>query len=380
MTGTGTGPARMTTGGWGRPGPGGSTPPVTGEPLVRLVGVTRRFGDQVAVQPADLVVRQGDFLAILGPSGCGKTSLLKMIGGFLEPTGGRIEIAGQDVTHLGPERRPTNMVFQGYGLFPHMTVRQNVAYGLRIARVPEPEVAVRVAEMLSLVHLQDLADRPAPQLSGGQAQRVALARALVMRPKVLLLDEPLAALDLQLRRAMQEELRRLHRSLGGTFVFVTHDQEEAMGLANVIVVMQNGRIVQAGSPSEIYQNPDSEFVARFVGEANLLSGRRAGNVVRLEAGVSFDDPGADGRVAVVVRPQAVALHPEGHALPPGHVALTGRVLDRMFLGDHWKYVVDVAGLEIRANVDADTSRSLPETDAAVVAAWPIKAQRILTAS
>lgn len=355
-------------------------PPVTGEPLVRLVGVTRRFGDQVAVQPADLLVRQGDFLAILGPSGCGKTSLLKMIGGFLDPSGGRIEIAGQDVTHLGPERRPTNMVFQGYGLFPHMTVRQNVAYGLRIAGVPEPEIAVRVAEMLSLVHLQDLVDRPAPQLSGGQAQRVALARALVMRPKVLLLDEPLAALDLQLRRAMQEELRRLHRSLGGTFVFVTHDQEEAMGLANVIVVMQGGRIVQAGSPSEIYRNPESEFVARFVGEANLLPGRRTANVVRLDAGASFGDHSADGGVAAVVRPQAMDLHPEGHAAPPGHVALAGRVLDRMFLGDHWKYVVDVAGLEIRANVDADASRWLPEIDASVVVTWPVAAQRILPVS
>ncbi len=363
--------------GQGRSGPAGSGSPGTGEPLVRLVGVTRRFGDQVAVQPADLVVRQGDFLAILGPSGCGKTSLLKMIGGFLDPSGGRIEIAGQDVTHLGPERRPTNMVFQGYGLFPHMTVRQNVAYGLRIARVAEPEIAARVAEMLALVHLQDLADRPAPQLSGGQAQRVALARALVMRPKVLLLDEPLAALDLQLRRAMQEELRRLHRSLGGTFVFVTHDQEEAMGLANVIVVMQGGRIIQAGSPSEIYDNPGSEFVARFVGEANLLPGRRADGIAMLDAGASFPSPGPDERIQVVVRPQAIALHPEGFSPSSGHVGLAGRVLDRMFLGDHWKYVIDVGGLEVRANIEADTTRPRPEVDAAVVLSWSPATQRVL---
>ena len=355
-------------------------PHPTREPLVRLVGVTRRFGDQVAVQPADLVVRQGDFLAILGPSGCGKTSLLKMIGGFLEPTGGRIEIAGEDVTRFGPERRPTNMVFQGYGLFPHMTVRQNVAYGLRIARVPDREVASRVSEMLALVHLEDFADRPAPQLSGGQAQRVALARAHVMRPKVLLLDEPLAALDLQLRRAMQEELRRLHRSLGGTFVFVTHDQEEAMGLANRILVMQAGRIVQEGSPSEIYRYPGSQFVARFVGEANLLPGRREADVVTLDAGTAFPASGADGRVEVVVRPQAIALLPDGAPAPPDHVALAGRVLDRMFLGDHWKYVVDVAGLEVRANVDADTSGPLPDTDDAVVTAWPAAAQRVLPVS
>jgi len=370
----------MTVTGPVRHGPGETVQQSTGEPLVRLVGVTRRFGDQVAVQPADLVVRQGDFLAILGPSGCGKTSLLKMIGGFLEPSGGRIEIDGEDVTRLGPERRPTNMVFQGYGLFPHMTVRQNVAYGLRIARVPEPEVARRVNGMLALVHLEDFADRPAPQLSGGQAQRVALARALVMRPKVLLLDEPLAALDLQLRRAMQEELRRLHRSLGGTFVFVTHDQEEAMGLANRIVVMQDGRIVQEGSPSEVYQDPGSQFVARFVGEANLLPGRRSGGIVTVDAGATFTATGADGRVDVVVRPQAIALLPEGTPAPPDQIALPGRILDRMFLGDHWKYVVKVAGLEIRANVDAAGTRPRPEIDDAVVLAWPLAAQRVLPGS
>jgi len=347
------------------------------EPVVRLAGVTRRFGDQVAVQPADLVVHRGDFLAILGPSGCGKTSLLRMIGGFLDPTGGRIEIAGRDVTHLGPERRPTNMVFQGYGLFPHMTVRQNVAYGLRIARLPAAETGRRVDEMLALVHLTDLADRPAPQLSGGQAQRVALARALVMRPDVLLLDEPLAALDLQLRRAMQEELRRIHRALGGTFVFVTHDQEEAMGLANRVVVMQEGRIVQEGSPSEVYANPRSRFVARFVGEANLLSGTRKAGVVSLAAGPAFDDRGADGAVDVMVRPQVIAIHRRGQTVPPGHVVAEGRVVDRIFLGDHLKYVVDLAGVEVRALADA----ALPEqaeVEESVTLSWALAAQRVFS--
>lgn len=347
------------------------------EAIVRLSQVTRRFADHVAVQPADLVVRRGDFLAILGPSGCGKTSLLRMIGGFLEPTAGRVEVAGVDVTRLGPERRPTNMVFQGYGLFPHMTVRQNIAYGLRIARVAESEIAARVEEMLSLVHLAPLADRPAPQLSGGQAQRVALARALVMRPKVLLLDEPLAALDLQLRRAMQEELRRLHRSLGGTFVFVTHDQEEAMGLANRMVVMEQGRIIQEGAPAEIYSGPNSRFVASFVGEANLLSGQRQDGVVTLDASMTFSEPGADGPVDLMVRPQSIAVDRAGTPAPADHASLAGTVLDRIFLGDHVKYVVDVAGTEIRASSADTAGEHRPGIGDTVVISWSLDAQRLL---
>ena len=223
--------------------------------LVKVSDLTKSFGPVVAVHPLDLEIRAGDFIAILGPSGCGKTTLLRMLGGFEMPTAGRIEIAGKDVTRIGPEKRPTNMVFQGYGLFPHMTVRQNVAYGLKLQGVATSEMKQRVDEMLQLVHLDQMADRPVQKLSGGQQQRVALARALVMRPAVLLLDEPLGALDLKLRKEMQAELRRIHRSLGGTFVFVTHDQEEALGLANRIAVMEGGRIVQEGGPQEIDSAP-----------------------------------------------------------------------------------------------------------------------------
>src|SRR5215510_3249077 len=239
--------------------------------LVRLTGLTKSFRQTVAVHPLDLEIAAGDFLAILGPSGCGKTTLLRMMGGFETPTAGRVEIEGRDVTKMGPERRPTNMVFQGYGLFPHMNVRQNVGYGLKLRRLASAEARARVDQMLQLVHLEEFAERAVHELSGGQQQRVALARALVMRPAVLLLDEPLGALDLKLRKAMQAELRRIHRSLGGTFVFVTHDQEEALSLANRIAVMEEGRVEQVAPPQEVYEEPSTTFVADFLGVSNLMS-------------------------------------------------------------------------------------------------------------
>ena len=252
-----------------------------------------------------------------------------MIGGFLAPSSGTIENDGHDVTALGPEKRPTNMVFQGYGLSPHMMVRQNIAYGLRIAGTAPEEVARRVDEAIALVHLGDHAEREPDRLSGGQQQRVALARALVMRPKVLLLDEPLAALDLKLRQSMQEELRRLHRQIGGTFVFVTHDQGEAMGLANRIAVMNVGRIEKEGSPEEIYARPNSRFVSTFIGEANVLAGYRAGGEVMLGDGTRFADPGADGPVSLVVRPEAVHLLGEQDE---AEVSLVAEVIDAVYLG------------------------------------------------
>jgi spermidine/putrescine transport system ATP-binding protein len=245
-----------------------------GAPLVRLRGVSKSYGPVAAVQTLDLEIRRGDFLAILGPSGCGKTTLLRIIGGFVAPTTGTVEIDGQNVTALGPEKRPTNTVFQGYGLFPHMTVRQNIAYGLRTAKRPPDEIATRVDAAIALVRLEEFVTRSIDQLSGGQQQRVALARALIMRPQVLLLDEPLAALDLKLRQAMQEELRRIHQQIGGTFVFVTHDQGEALGLANRIAVMDKGVLVQEGGPEEIYATPKTRFVSTFIGEANVFPGRR----------------------------------------------------------------------------------------------------------
>ncbi|WP_203426921.1 ABC transporter ATP-binding protein [Sinorhizobium sp. BG8] len=281
--------------------------PVNAPPLVKLSGLAKNYGIYQAVYPLDLEFGEGDFLAILGPSGCGKTTLLKMLGGFIEPSEGTIVIGGREVTKLPPEKRPTNMVFQGYGLFPHMTIRQNIGYGLRIAGKPRAEVDARVREMLALVQMEAFADKLPPELSGGQQQRIALARALVMRPKVLLLDEPFAALDLKLRQAMQEELRRLHREIGGTFVFVTHDQAEAMSLATKVVVMSRGRVEQVGTAEEIYLKPKTHFVSTFVGEANFLKAKRKLARVAIEGAFSFDDPGPDGDVLVGVRPEKVRL-------------------------------------------------------------------------
>lgn len=325
-----------------------------GEPVVRMRHVSKRFGDTVAVQPLNLDIYRGDFLAILGPSGCGKTTLLRMIGGFLSPTSGRIEIGGNDVTTLGPERRPTNMVFQGYGLFPHMSVRQNIAYGLRVARRPKDEINDKVRDTLALVHLAELADRMPGQLSGGQQQRVALARALVMQPDVLLLDEPLAALDLKLRKAMQDELRRIHQSVGGTFVFVTHDQGEALELANRIAVMQNGRVVQEGGPQEIYSSPATRFVATFIGDANILPGTRSNGTVALTAGGEVVDSGAEGPVTLVVRPEAITICRNG---PAPEVTLDGEVLDAVFLGSYIKYKVLLRDKQVVTIHDSHTGRA-----------------------
>src|SRR5262245_33076457 len=211
-------------------------------PLLRLSGLSKTFGPVAAVEKLDLDVAAGDFCAILGPSGCGKSTLLRMIAGFIEPSTGSIAIDGRDVTRLGPEKRPTNMVFQSYGLFPHLTVAENIGFGLTLQKLPRDEIARRVSEALRLVRLDQFGDRTIDRLSGGQQQRVALARALIMRPKVLLLDEPLAALDLKLRHQMQEELRRIHNEIGGTFIFVTHDQGEAFALANLVAVMNQGRV------------------------------------------------------------------------------------------------------------------------------------------
>ena len=332
--------------------------------LVQISGLSKSFGNQMAVHPLDLEISNGDFLAILGPSGCGKTTLLRMMGGLETPNSGTIMINGQDVTQLGPEKRPTNLVFQGYALFPHMTVRQNVAYGLRLRGLPKAEIDTQVADMLTLVHLNDYAERTPQMLSGGQQQRVALARALVMRPKVLLLDEPLAALDLKLRKAMQAELRRIHRSIGGTFVFVTHDQEEALGLANRIVVMEAGRIVQQGRPEEIYSQPKSKFVSTFVGEANVLSGQRKNGTVALLDAPAFASDGRDGPVHIVLRPEAVIL------CEPNEAMLRGRVVDLIFLGSHTRILLqlsDQTELAIHAPGKLDAKRPKPNEDVGI--AW-----------
>ena len=348
------------------------------QPLVQLTGISKSFGSTVAVQTLDLAIYAGDFLAILGPSGCGKTTLLNMIAGFLRPDSGTIEIAGTDVTRLGPERRPTNMVFQSYGLFPHMTVRQNIAYGLRIRRAAKAEIEKQVTEIVDLVHLEGLEERRINQLSGGQAQRVALARALIMHPTVLLLDEPLAALDLQLRKAMQEELRRIHHEIGGTFVFVTHDQGEAMALANRIAVMKSGRIVQEGSAEEVYARPSTRFVSTFIGEANVFPGRRTGGEVVLDIGPRFPHDGPDGPVVSVVRLEAIRLLPRSEERPPGlDIALPGRVEDAVFLGGRVRYKIVVGSVSVIVeDSSAEEDERLPVGSEALVA-WRYDDQRVL---
>jgi spermidine/putrescine transport system ATP-binding protein len=342
-------------------------------PLVRLQAVSKRYGSVPAVKELDLEIRRGDFLAILGPSGCGKTTLLRMIGGFVAPTAGRIEIDGQDVTALSPEKRPTNTVFQGYGLFPHMTVRQNIAYGLKTAKRPREEIERRVEDAIALVRLQDFVDRAIDQLSGGQQQRVALARALIMRPRVLLLDEPLAALDLKLRQAMQDELRRIHSEIGGTFVFVTHDQGEALGLANRIAVMDQGAIVQQGTPEEVYASPKTRFVSTFIGEANVFAGRRTGGEIRLDAGATIRSDGRDGAVTVVVRPEKMRLDTGDDG-----VAIDGVLADIVYLGSFIKYVVKLSsGQRVFLHSNDTAARRAVAVGQPVRIGWSAADQRVL---
>lgn len=239
-------------------------------PVIQLEHVTKHFGSYVAVEEAHFDIGEGEFFSMLGPSGCGKTTTLRMIAGFEQPSSGRVLLQGEDVSRTPPYRRDVNTVFQQYALFPHMTVFDNVAFGLRSKKVPKAEIETRVREMLEVVRLPEFADRKPAQLSGGQQQRIALARALVNRPKALLLDEPLGALDLKLRQSMQLELKRIQRELAITFVFVTHDQEEALTMSDRIAVMTQGRVDQIGTPTEIYHRPSSVFVAGFIGTANLL--------------------------------------------------------------------------------------------------------------
>jgi len=308
---------------------------------VRIDHVTKRFdADVVAVDDLNLEVESGKFYAFLGPSGCGKTTTLRMIGGFEEPTEGTIYLGEQPVTRLPPYKRDVNTVFQSYALFPHLTIHENVAFGLRRKGVKGDELRSRVTEMLRVVGLEGFGGRKPRQLSGGQQQRVALARALVNRPRVLLLDEPLGALDLKLRKEMQLELKRIQHEMEITFVHVTHDQEEAMTMADSIVVMNHGRIEQAGEPADLYERPATAFVAGFLGVSNLLDGVVEGaDSVRLEGGgVLRVSPqvlaGRTGEVAVGIRPEKLTVG-------PGEVnTLAGEVVERAYVGVATQYVVD----------------------------------------
>lgn len=283
--------------------------------MIKLDNLTKRFGDFVAVRDFCLDVRAGEFMTLLGPSGCGKSTVLRLVSGFENPDAGRIWLKGEDVTDTPPYRRNLNQVFQSYALFPHLTVWENVAFGLRMRKTPAAEREQRVREALKLVALEGLEQRRPGQLSGGQRQRVALARATVLRPDVLLLDEPLSALDAKLRHQMRFELKRLQQHLGITFIFVTHDQEEALTISDRIAVLHQGRLEQVGTPREIYHRPCSRFVADFIGEANLLPATGAGGRLTLEGGLSLETPTVEwpagqAEALISIRPEKIHLSRE----------------------------------------------------------------------
>jgi spermidine/putrescine transport system ATP-binding protein len=358
-------------------------------PEIRLVGLTKVYGDVRAVDDVDLDIQAGEFFSLLGPSGCGKTTTLRMIGGFESPTSGRIELQGRDVSRDPPERRPVNMVFQSYALFPHLNVFDNVGFGLRRHKVADREVRQRVAESLELVRLTGYDRRKPDQLSGGQQQRVALARALVNRPTVLLLDEPLGALDLKLRKQLQVELKRIQQEVGITFVYVTHDQEEALALSDRIAVMQTGRVEQLGTPEELYDRPQTRFVAGFIGTTNLLPGtvealEGEAAVVRLTTGdrCLVDRAGrvVGQEIELAVRPEAVELRPidDGvpDSLPQAPFALRGRIEQSAYLGTSINYLVRTAGgLPIAAVVPRSAGRMATGCDVGVQ--WRIQDALVL---
>jgi spermidine/putrescine transport system ATP-binding protein len=319
---------------------------------VRLRQVVKSYGDVLAVDHIDLDVLDGEFFSLLGPSGCGKTTTLRMIGGFEQPTSGLIELQGKDVTWLPPYRRQVNTVFQSYALFPHLTIYENVAFGLRRQKVKDAEIKARVAEMLRLVELPGYERRRPNQISGGQAQRVALARALINRPAVLLLDEPLGALDLKLRKQMQVELKRIQKEVGITFIYVTHDQEEAMTMSDRIAVMNRGRYEQLGDPETLYERPATRFVAGFLGVSNLLGGMCQGTadgrgIIQLGDGtiVRTSAESVYGRTSVDVgiRPEKIRLHAVPADGPDELNHLEGTVVDASYLGVSTSYIVETRG-------------------------------------
>jgi spermidine/putrescine transport system ATP-binding protein len=347
------------------------------EPIVELRNVVKRFGDRLAVDHVSLAIPPGQFYSLLGPSGCGKTSTLRLIAGFEQPDEGDVFIHGARVNHLPPYRRKVSTVFQSYALFPHLTVGGNVAFGLRQEGVAEGDIRRRVGEALEMVRLPGYADRPIQQLSGGEKQRVALARSIVLKPDVLLLDEPLAALDRKLRVDVRIELKRLQRAVGITFLFITHDQEEALVLSDAIAVMNRGRLEQVGTPQEIYRTPRTRFVAGFIGSSNFVSGRVTGGAghglieITTEGGRHLVAPAPAGQAApgaeagILLRPEAVQL--ANGAPPEGVQQLSGRVLHTVFLGSHHEVAVEVEpGLRVTAHA---ASGAVPEAGSSVQLWW-----------
>ncbi|MCX5194050.1 ABC transporter ATP-binding protein [Streptomyces sp. NBC_00249] len=318
---------------------------------VRLAGISKHYGSFTAVHPLDLTIPQGSFFALLGASGCGKTTTLRMIAGLEEPSTGTVSLGEREVTHLPPYKRPVNTVFQSYALFPHLNIYENIAFGLRRRGIKS--VKKQVDDMLELVQLGQFAQRKPHQLSGGQQQRVAVGRALINHPQVLLLDEPLGALDLKLRRQMQLELKRIQTEVGITFVHVTHDQEEAMTMADTVAVMNGGRVEQLGAPAELYENPKTTFVANFLGTSNLIEAsvesagsdvvvKASGATLRLPAGRCSTTPRAGGKLLVGVRPEKISLvhADEEHTVAAGRNKIAGRIAASSFIGVSTQFVID----------------------------------------
>lgn len=353
---------------------------------VELRGVTKRFGDVTAVREVSLQVPDGEFFSLLGPSGCGKTTTLRLIGGFEMPTGGDVYIGGEIQGYKPPYQRPVNTVFQNYALFPHMSVEENVAFGLEMQKVPKADIRRRVAEALEMVQLPGYGNRRPQQLSGGQQQRVALARALVNHPKVLLLDEPLGALDLKLRKAMQLELKALQDRVGITFIYVTHDQEEALTMSSRIGVMRGGSLLQVGTPQEVYETPASRFVADFIGDTNYLRGE----LVSVREGMAEILVAPDCRVTasptlglVVGKTVSVGFRPEkvriaGGAVPVGHNSLTCTVVDVVYTGSTITYLLRCnwgAELISRRQNEEGALEHVAHAGQQVPVCWPIAATK-----
>ena len=346
---------------------------------IALRGVSKRFGDAAAVDDITLEIGEGEFFSLLGPSGCGKTTTLRMIAGFEVPDTGSVVLQGTDVTSVSANKRPVNMVFQQYALFPHMSIYDNVAFGLKVKRVPRSEHDDRIRELLEIVALEGLENRKPRQLSGGQQQRVALARALVNRPAALLLDEPLGALDVKLRKHMQLELKRIQSELGTTFVYVTHDQEEALAMSDRIAVMNGGKVEQTGSPREIYERPTTAFVADFIGSLNALdltvaevvgsyAVARPGEGERVVVAAGSDARAGDA-VRVAVRPEQIQLGAAGSAVPESGSRLDGTIAEIVYLGMYTQFHVDTHAGRVVSHRLADELLDGLGTGSGVTLSW-----------